>query len=222
MRILIIEDEHDIARTLSELLSRTYVIETASTGADGIYKAEINAYNLIILDLGLPDLNGLEVCKRIRGAGITAPILILTAKISIEDKVSALDSYADDYLTKPFNIAELEARIRALLRRNPTSLTPHQLIIDDLILDTSSRRVTRAGIEIILGRKGFDLLEFLMRRHGQAVSRTNILEHVWDTETDSLTNFIDVNIKYLRDKIDRPFSHPLIKTVRGFGYRIEA
>jgi len=222
MRILIIEDDQDIAQALHDVLGESYVTEVAPTGAQGIYKVELYGYDLIILDLGLPDIDGVDVCKRIRNAGITTPILILTARMSVDEKVEALDAYADDYMTKPFAIPELEARVRALLRRTATHLTPHQLVLDDLVLDTTSRTVTRAGKEIILGRKGFDLLEYMLRRSGEAIPRSDILEHVWDTETDSMTNFIDVNIKYLRDKIDRPFKRPLIKTVRGFGYKIEA
>lgn len=221
MRILIIEDEAVIADTIKEELATNYSVDTVATGKEGIYSGTVNDYDLIILDLALPDMSGREVCRSIRHHEVTTPILVLTANDEIIDKVTVLDSGADDYLTKPFNFDELSARIRALLRRNPQGLTSNILVLGDLIVDTVKRQVKRGGRTIRLRRKEFDLLEYLARNSGRVLTRGMILEHVWDSNVDSFTNAIDVHIKYLRDHIDKPFNKKLIKTVHGLGYKLD-
>lgn len=222
MKLLLIEDDKETAATLKEELERDYIVEASFTGEDGEYEAEINDYDLIILDLGLPDKDGLEVCRRVRTNRIQVPILVLTGEDDLNTKVSLLDSGADDYLTKPFRLKELKARIRALLRRQHQTFVSNILPIDDLTLDLNKKNAKR-GIKIItLRRKEFYLLEYLMRNAGAVLSRGMILDHVWDSESESFANIVDVHIKYLRDQIDRPFNKKLIKTVHGLGYKIEA
>ncbi len=221
MRVLIIEDDEEIAAALQRGLEPHYAVDTVHLGARGAFQADVNQYDLIILDLGLPDINGVEACRKMRADQIQTPILILTGKDSIEDKVAALDAGADDYLTKPFSFTELSARIRALLRRNPESLTSNILAVDNLVLNIATRTVERAGAIISLRRKEFDLLEYLMRNQGRVLTRSMILEHVWDMEVDSFSNATDVHIKHLRDHVDKPYPKKLIKTIHGVGYKIE-
>lgn len=221
MKLLLIEDDKQTAKTIKEAMKDYYAVDVVYTGEDGDFQAQVNDYDTIIIDLVLPDINGVTVCKRIREAGIKTPILVLTGKAQVRDKVTALGAGADDYLTKPFSFAELLARVRALIRRNPDTLSSNKLFVGDLNLDVSSNTARRKGRKISLRRKEFSLLEFLMRNSGRVVTRSMILEHVWESETDPVTNTIDVHIKSLRDKVDRPFKKSLIKTVHGLGYKLE-
>ncbi len=221
MKILIVEDEPEIAKVLKADLSSQYVVDMVAQGKKAVYFAEINQYDLVILDLGLPDMDGIEVCKRIRQAKIKVPILVLTADCVTEDKVLALDYGADDYLTKPFSLSELHARIRALMRRSVAMPGADVITIDNLVVDINKRTVARDGKKISLRKKEFDLLEYLVRNVGRVLTRSMILEHVWDDDIDPFTNTIDVHIKYLRDHIDKAFDKKLIKTIHGLGYKIE-
>lgn len=222
MRILIIEDHEDIAASIKDELRHTYAVDICLTGKEGSYQARTNEYDLIILDLSLPDASGIDICREIRNDNNNTPILILTGIDETESKVVALDAGADDYLIKPFSNDELSARIRALMRRRNESMTSNILRVEDLRLDTAQRTVVRNSHEIVLRRKEFDLLEYLMRNAGRVLTRSMILEHVWDNNVDFFTNAIDVHIKYLRDQVDRPFKKKLIKTVHGLGYKLEA
>jgi len=218
MKILVIEDEKKVAGFIKRGLEEAgYVAALAKDGEEGLYMAESEEYDLIILDLILPRKNGIEVCKELRQMKVRAPILILSAKDSVDDKVVGLDSGADDYLTKPFAFTELLARVRALLRRGG-NLAPVKLQVGDLVLDTITREVSRAGKEIKLTNREYALLEYLMANSGKVLSRTQLSEHVWDYTFDTFSNVIDVYINYLRNKIDRAFDHKLINTVRGAGY----
>ena len=218
MRILVVEDEKKMAAFIKRGLEEEgAVVDIAYDGEDGLFRAATGNYDLIILDITLPRLDGLEVCRRLRDDRIPTPILLLTARDSVEMKVRGLDSGADDYLTKPFAFAELLARIRALTRRN-TGQVSMRLQVGDLVLDPLTRRVTRAGQPIELTSKEFSLLECFMRHPDQVLSRTVLAEKVWNESFDAFTNVIDVYVNYLRNKIDRNFSPRLIHTVRGAGY----
>ncbi|MFZ5392432.1 MAG: response regulator transcription factor [Patescibacteria group bacterium] len=220
MKILIIEDEKRITSFIKKGLGyEGYVVEEAYDGKSGLNKGKDNSVDLIILDLMLPKMDGIEVCRSLREEGIKTPIIMLTAKDSIDDKVKGLDVGADDYLVKPFAFKELLARVRSLLRRGKTE-KPILLKIGDLELNPSSREVSREGKYILLSKKEYSLLEYLMRNPNQVLTRTMISEHVWDYDFDSFTNTIDVYIRYLRKKVDDPFSKKLIKTIRGVGYKI--
>ncbi len=223
MKILIIEDEPAIAQALRRGLRKTYLVDTVRTGNQGLQKASLNDYAAIILDLGLPDMPGLVVCEQMREDGVTTPILILTGESGVQLKVALLDAGADDYLTKPFSLEELKARLRVLVRRNAHQLRSSRLTVGDLVLDTVTRRIERAGQIIYLRRKEFDLLEYMMHHAGSVVTRATIVDHIWDLNDGLWTNSVDVHIKYLRDKIDRPFTQmtPMIKTVHGVGYKLE-
>jgi len=222
MKILIVEDDKQTAEIIRDLMKDYYAVDVAHTGEDGEYQASVNEYDLLMLDIVLPDIDGVEICKKIRENGIKTPILMLTGKMETKDKVTALDCGADDYLTKPFKFAELLARTRALVRRSPNTITSNLLCVDDLTLDVASNTVKRSGKMIPLRRKEFGLLEYLMRNIGLVLTRSMILEHVWDSSTDPITNTIDVHIKYLRNMVDKQFDKKLIKTVHGLGYKIEA
>ncbi|HEX5732335.1 MAG TPA: response regulator transcription factor [Blastocatellia bacterium] len=218
MRILIVEDEQKMAAFIKRGLEEEgAAVDVAADGEDGLFQATAGNYDLIILDISLPRLDGLEVCRRLRSERVSTPILLLTARDSIEMKVSGLDSGADDYLTKPFAFAELLARLRALGRRNRAEVNM-RLEVGDLKLDPLTRRVTRSGRLIQLTSKEFALLECFMRHPDQVLSRTILAEKVWDETFDTFTNVIDVYVNYLRNKIDRDFSPKLIHTVRGAGY----
>jgi heavy metal response regulator len=218
MRVLVIEDEIKMAAFIKRGLEEEGIaVDLAADGEDGLFRAKAGSYDLIILDISLPMLDGLEVCRRVRQDRATTPILLLTARDSVEMKVRGLDSGADDYLTKPFAFAELLARMRALRRRDRAEISM-RLQVDDLVLDPLTRRVTRANRPIQLTSKEFALLECLMRHPDQVLSRTILAEKVWDETFDAFTNVIDVYINYLRNKIDRDFSPKLIHTVRGTGY----
>jgi two-component system, OmpR family, response regulator len=221
MKLLIVEDDFAIATALREGLHRIYIVDIASTGAQAIRKAELNDYAVITLDLSLPDVGGLKVCKQLRDGGVTAPILVVTGQAEVTDKISLLDAGADDYLTKPFSLEELKARLRALVRRQSRDSRSCQLVVGELSLDTATRRIERLGKPIRLRRKEFELLEYMMYHAGTVVTRATIVDQIWDTNDGLWTNSIDVHIKYLRDKIDRPFDFPMIKTIHGIGYKLE-
>ncbi len=223
MRILVVEDEHKIARAVARALEQeNYAVDVAYDGDDGHAMATTEPYDLTIIDRMLPgEYDGLGIIKAMREAKIHTPVLLLTALGTTADKTKGLDSGADDYLVKPFALAELLARVRALLRR-PAEQKGVVLKADDLELDTVTFRVTRGGKEIHLTSKEFALLEFLLRNQGRPSSKETIVAHVWDYDADILLNTVEVYIKYLRAKVDEPFDKQLIKTVRGFGYKIEA
>jgi len=222
MRILVVEDEHRIANTIKKGLEQErYAVDVAYTGDEGFDLASTEDYDVIILDLMLPVMNGLTICKELRKKQVHTPILILTAKGQIDDKVTGLDSGADDYLTKPFSFEELLARTRALSRR-PQKAINSVLTIEDLKLDPQQYSLERSGQSIQLSNKEFSLLEYLMRHPKKILTKKQIISHVWDYEADVLPNTVEVYIRNLRNKIDEPFknSKNLIKTVRGFGYKI--
>lgn len=221
MKLLLIEDDQALVRLLRRGLRQLYRVVAVGTAAEGIKEAEYNDYDLIILDLHLPDGNGRQVCERLRVGKIIAPILILTGEDEAASKVELLDAGAEDYLTKPFNLEELKARLRVLTRRQQPVSRTSLLKVGDLTMDTANRIVARAGQTIKLSRKDYDLLEYLMRHAGMVVTRTMILDHVWESNEDLWTNTVDVHIKYLRDRIDRPFNPRLLKTVYGVGYKLE-
>lgn len=223
MRILVVEDEHKIARAVAKALEQeNYAVDVAYDGDEGHAMAATEPYDLAIIDRMIPgEYDGIAIVKEMREAKIHTPVLLLTALGSTADKTKGLDSGADDYLVKPFALEELLARVRALLRR-PTEQTGTVLKADDLELDTITFRVTREGKDIPLTSKEFALLEYLLRNQGRPSSKETIVAHVWDYDADILLNTVEVYIKYLRAKVDEPFKKPLIKTVRGFGYKIEA
>lgn len=222
MRILVVEDEHKIANSIKKGLEQErYAVDVCYTGTEGYDLSSSEEYDLIILDLLLPEMGGMEICRRLRKDKIHIPILILTAKGQIQEKVEGLDAGADDYLTKPFSFEELVARVRALLRRPKESLTT-VLALSDLTLDTKTFAVKRNKKLIRLSNKEFTLLTYLMRHAGQILTKEQIINHVWDYDADVLPNTVEVYIKNLRNKIDAPFPKlkPLIQTIRGFGYSL--
>ena len=222
MRVLVVEDETKMAGLLRRgLTEEGYAVEIAANGTDGLWAATESDYDAVILDLMLPDLSGLEVCRQLRSRGRWAPVLMLTARDGVADRVAGLDAGADDYLVKPFAFSELFARLRALVRRGPSERPP-ELVVGDLVLDPAARSVARGGVHVDLTAREFALLEFLMQRAGVVLSRTRILEHVWDFAYEGDSNVVDVYIRYLRDKVDRPFGRRSIETVRGAGYRLRA
>ena len=222
MRILVVEDEHRIANMIKKGLEQErFAVDIAYTGNDGYDLASSEDYDLIILDLMLPGLSGLEICKQLRARHFHSPILLLTAKSQIQDKVEGLDAGADDYVTKPFSFEELLARVRALTRRPKTTLKP-VLTVADLNLDSANFQVIRDNMQISLSGKEFSLLEYLMRHKNKILTKDTIISHVWNYDADILPNTVEVYIRNLRNKIDIPFKNkkPLIQTVRGFGYKI--
>jgi two-component system copper resistance phosphate regulon response regulator CusR len=222
LRILIVEDEPVAAGVLARgLREHAYAVDVSPDGVDALEKAGINDYDLIILDVLLPGLNGLELCARLRRDGATVPILMLTARGGPDQRVEGLDAGADDYLPKPYHFPELVARVRALLRRGP-ALAAAVLTVDDLHVDTRAQSVERAGRSIQLTTKEYTLLEYLVRRRGEVVSRGDISEHVWDSSFDPLSNLIEVYIQRLRRKIDDGHAVKLIHTRRGAGYSLTA
>jgi DNA-binding response OmpR family regulator len=222
MRILVVEDEHKIAQSLKKGLEQeSFAVDLAFTGDEGYDLATTEEYDLIILDLLLPGMSGIDICRSLREKQIHTPILMLTAKGQIEDKVMGLNSGADDYLTKPFAFEELLARVKALGRR-PKDTVGTKLIFDDLSLDTLSYQVKRGSESIQLSAKEYALLEYLLRHPNQVITKDQIISHVWDYDADILPNTVEVYIGYLRNKIDKPFpkNKALINTIRGFGYRL--
>ena len=222
MRILVVEDERRIANSIKKGLEQeTYAVDVTYKGTDGFDLASTEGYDLIILDVMLPEMDGISICKELRKNSIHTPILMLTAKGQLQDKVEGLNCGADDYLTKPFAFEELLARIRALTRRPKSSLNTI-LTVSDLRLDSNHFRAERRGIPIKLSHKEFSLLEYLMRNTGKILSKDQIISHVWNYDADILPNTVEVYMKNLRSKIDYPFNgeKPLIHTIRGFGYKI--
>ena len=221
MRILVVEDDAPLASILVRTLrEESYAVDHAADGQEAEWLAFENPYDLILLDLMLPRKNGMDVLKTLRDGGITAPVLILTAKDTKEDVVKGLDRGADDYLTKPFNLEELLARVRALLRRQ-TGEPATVIEAGPLKIDTTRKEVTREGTTIQLTAKEYALLEYMARHAGKVLSRTQLSEHVWDMNFEPTSNVVDVYIGYLRSKVDKPFEIPLIKTVRGHGYMLD-
>jgi heavy metal response regulator len=222
MRVLVVEDERRIADFIRKgLCEQGYGVDIACDGDEALRWVEVAEFDLIVLDVMLPVRDGIEVCRAVRKRGLRTPILMLTARDAIEDRVRGLDSGADDYLVKPFAFAELMARLRALTRREPASMGT-TVQVADLLLDTATREVSRDGNQIELTTKEYALLEYLMRHPNHVLTRTMIAEHVWNYDFDNATNVIDVHIRNLRRKIDDPFPTKLIHTVRGAGYRISA
>lgn len=221
MRILVVEDEKRIADFLLRgLQGAGYAVDAAPDGATALSLANATDYDLVILDLMLPDMDGLKVLERVRARKAGPPVLILSARGAVDDRVKGLETGADDYLTKPFAFVELLARVRALLRRGQPA--PERLQVAELVVDVMRRKVTREGETIELAPKEFGILEYMMRNKGRPLSRTMIVEHVWDMDYDGLTNIVDVYIRHLRSKIDDKYQMKLIQTVRGIGYMIEA
>ena len=220
MRVLIVEDELKMASLVRRgLTEEGHAADVATTGDEALWMAEAHPYDAIVLDVMLPGRNGFETCRALRKAGVWAPVLMLTARDAVEDRVAGLDAGADDYLTKPFSFAELLARLRALVRRGSVE-RPTVVAVGDLRLDPASRKVWRGKNEIHLSPKEFALLEVFMRRPGQALSRLQLLEHAWDFAYENRSNVIDVYVRYLREKVDRPFGASSLETVRGVGYRL--
>jgi two-component system, OmpR family, response regulator len=220
MRVLVAEDHLKMASLLRRgLVEEGYAVDVVPDGQEAVVRATATEYDVIVLDVMLPKLDGFEVCRRVRASGVWSPVLMLTARDAVEDRVNGLDAGADDYLTKPFSFAELLARLRALSRRGPVE-RPALLEVGDLRLDPSTRRVWRGDDEISLSAKEFALLETFMRRPGQVLGRFELLEHVWDYAYENRSNVVDVYVRYLREKVDRPFGALSIETVRGVGYRL--
>jgi DNA-binding response OmpR family regulator len=220
MRVLVIEDDRKAAKLLAKgLQEEGFVVDVAPTGEEGEEQVAVNEYDVIVLDWLLPGKDGIAVCQALRARDVSTPILMLTARDSLADRVNGLGTGADDYLTKPFAFTELLARIRALLRRSRL-VRPAVLRVADLTLDPATRRVTRAGVTVALTFKEHAILEVLMRSAGEIVSRTHLVERVWDEASDVIDNLVDAHVSHLRKKIDRGGSRPLIHTVRGFGYRL--
>ena len=220
MRVLVVEDEKKLGELLRRGLGEEgYAADLADRGEEALWMAQAVTYDAIVLDVMLPGVDGFEVCRRLRGNGVWAPVLMLTARDAVEDRVSGLDVGADDYLTKPFAFEELLARLRALTRRAPTERPP-VLKTGDLVLDPAAHRAWRGDQELDLSAKEFALLELFMRRPGVTLSRTQLLDGAWDFAFESRSNVVDVYVRYLREKIDRPFGHHSIETIRGVGYRL--
>ena len=220
MRVLIVEDEVKMAGLLRRgFREEGLAADIASSGDDALWMARATEYDAIVLDVMLPGTDGFEVCRRLREAGTWSPVLMLTARDAVEDRVVGLDAGADDYLTKPFSFAELLARLRALVRRPPLE-RPTVLEVGDLRLDPAAHRVWRGETEVQLSAKEFALLETFMRRPGEVLSRFHLLEHCWDHGYENRSNVVDVYVRYLREKIDRPFGRTSLETVRGAGYRL--
>ncbi len=222
MRVLVVEDDVKMASVLKRGLEvEGYAVDVVATGEDALWAGSELPYDAVVLDAMIPAPDGFDVCRRLREAGRWMPVIMLTARDAVEDRVRGLDAGADDYLAKPFAFAELFARLRALLRRD-SSERPAVLRAGDLALDPSTKTVSRGDSEVSLSAKELSLLEFLMRHKGEVLSRTAILDHVWDFAYDGTSNVVDVYVRYLREKIDRPYGRHAIETVRGSGYRLRA
>jgi two-component system, OmpR family, response regulator len=220
VRILVVEDEMKMARLIRRgLREEGMAVDVTERGEDALWMAGSTDYDAIVLDVMLPGIDGFETCRRLRSDGVWSPVLMLTARDAVEDRVAGLDRGADDYLIKPFSFAELLARLRALARRGPME-RPVLLEVGDLRLDPATRQVWRGESEISLSTKEFSLLEAFMRRPGEVLSRFQLLEHAWDYQYENRSNVVDVYVRYLRNKIDRPFGADSIETVRGAGYRL--
>ena len=222
MRVLVVEDDVKMAGLVRRGLAEDgLLVDIAPDGDEALWRAAATEYDAIVLDVMLPGEDGFEVCRRLRAAGVWSPVLMLTARAAVEDRVTGLDAGADDYLTKPFSFAELHARLRALARRAPSE-RPTILEAGDLRLDPATRTVWRGDAEIALSAKEFSLLEAFIRRPGRVLSRLDLLEQAWDYAYENRSNVVDVYVRYLREKVDRPFGRRSIETVRGSGYRLRA
>ena len=221
MKLLYIDDNRLLSDIVKKLLSSTYTVDTANTGSEGIERARSVRYGLIILDLGLPDISGMEVCRELRRLRVDTPILILTVQKDPEVSALLLNCGADDYVTKPFNNEVLKARIAALLRRSKEVTQEKVIGVGDLKINMTRRQVWRSGVRIALRRKEYDILEYLTVNQGRALTRSMIIDHVWEAGKEGWNNTVDVHIKHLRDKVDRPFGKQLIKTAYGIGYLVE-
>lgn len=220
VRVLVVEDESKLASLIQKALrEQGMLVDLSGTGEDALWMAGSTPYDVIVLDINLPGIDGFEVCGRLRSDGIATPILMLTARDGVEDRIAGLDTGADDYVQKPFDFGELFARVRALARRGPVSRGP-VLTVGDLELDLATHTASRAGAEIPLSTKEVQLLEVFMRRPGQVLSRYELLEGAWEMGYENRSNVVDVYVRYLREKIDRPFGVDTIETVRGAGYRL--
>jgi two-component system OmpR family response regulator len=220
MRVLVVEDDPRMAGLLRRgLQEEGYAVDVASNGEEGAWLGTENEYDAVVLDVMLPDGDGFEVCRQLRQAGRWAPVMMLTARDAVHDRVAGLDAGADDYLTKPFSFQELFARVRALVRRG-VGERPAVLEVGDLTLDPATRRVHRGDEELSLTAKEAALLEYFLRHPGEVLARAQIIEHVWDFAYDGGSNVVDVYVRYLREKVDRPFGRRSIETVRGAGYRL--
>jgi two-component system, OmpR family, response regulator len=222
VRVLVVEDELRLAKLIREGLRGDGVLaDVALTGEDALWMAAATPYDAVCLDVNLPGIDGFETCRRLRAGGVATPILMLTARDAVEDRISGLDTGADDYLVKPFDLGELHARLRALARRGASAGRP-LLQVGDLTLDPATRRVRRGDDDIALSTKEFQLLEVFMRHPGEVLTRLDLLERAWDAAYENRSNVIDVYVRYLREKIDRPFGRRSLETVRGAGYRLNA
>jgi two-component system OmpR family response regulator len=220
MKVLIVEDELKMAGLIRRGLRADGIpADVALKGEDALWMASASRYDAIVLDVMLPGIDGFEVCRRLRADGVWVPVLMLTARDDVDDRVRGLDDGADDYVVKPFSFAELSARLRALARRGPVE-RPAVLVAGDLQLDPATRRVTRGGVDVSLSAKEFLLLEAFMRRPGQVLDRFQLLERAWEYDYENRSNVVDVYVRYLREKIDRPFGVESLETVRGVGYRL--
>jgi DNA-binding response OmpR family regulator len=223
MHILVVEDERRLANLVRRALEEEgNVVDVSHDGAEGLDMAEGTQYDLLVLDLMLPHVDGVEICRRLRASGNDVRILMLTARDAVEDRVQGLEAGADDYLVKPFSFSELLARVKALSRRQVQAQTEEELTSGDLVLDLQRREAKRGEDTIELTAKEFQLLEYLMRNAGHVLTRTQILDHVWGYNFDSFSNVVDIYVHYLRNKIDKGYADPLIKTVRGVGYTLKA
>jgi len=222
MKILVVEDNPRLAERIGYHLAKQYTVDIAETGQEALDKASLIKYSVIVLDLGLPDIPGISVCQGLRQKQNDIPILVLTGTNVMMTRVELLDAGADDYMTKPFDINELRARISALSRRQSRDSIRPRITYKDLVIDIDEHKVFRGGKEIELRRKEFDILEYLVSNNGRILTRDMIMNHVWSASTTSWTSTVDVHIKHLRDKVDRPFGDAYIKTVYGLGYKIDA
>jgi two-component system OmpR family response regulator len=222
MRFLVVEDDVKLSRAMARgLRHEGYAVDTAADGDAALVQAAVYDYDAVILDVMIPERDGFEVCRTLRERGCWAPVLMLTARRGVDDRIRGLDAGADDYLAKPFDFGELLARLRALLRRAPAE-RPTRLEAGDLIVDPATHAVERGGTAVSLTAREFRVLEYLARRAGEVVTRTDLLEHVWDQNYPGSTNIVDVYVGYLRKKLEQPFGRPLIRTVRGVGFQLDS
>jgi DNA-binding response OmpR family regulator len=223
MYVLLVEDDPRIARVVERALREAnHRVDVAPDGEDGLARAESGAYDLVLLDVMLPELSGLEVARRLRKQRLRTPILMLTARDAVQDRVHGLDAGADDYLTKPFALDELLARVRALGRRTADGVDDEALTVGELTLDLARHEAHRAGQSTELTAKEFDLLAYLMRNAGRVLTKAQIMDYVWGYDNEATSNVVETYVHYLRDKVDRGFERPLIRTIRGVGYTIKA
>jgi two-component system, OmpR family, response regulator len=221
MRLLVVEDDEKLARAVTRgLRGEGHAVDAVGDGAAALLQAAAYDYDAVVLDVMLPERDGFAVCRALRDRGCWAPVLMLTARTGVDDRIDGLDAGADDYLAKPFDFGELLARLRALIRRAPAE-RPARLNVGDLVVDPATRRVTRAGTDVELTAREFAVLEYLARHPGEVISRTRLLDHVWDENYLGSTNIVDVYVGYLRRKLEQPFGRALIRTVRGVGFVLE-